>query len=81
MINFNGNNGGVKVMSRHTIKYEYDDDEIKLANPKVWCGVDIKERDWWLFRDAQQLALKVGGTVQPCKECVKAIISELEKEL
>lgn len=64
-------------MSRHVIKYEYDDGK-KLQRPTAWCGADGVG---WMFQDAQHVALSAGGTIQPCKRCIKAIIKELEKEL
>ena len=66
-------------MSRHVIKYEYRDGE-KLGRPVFWCGREMEYKQF-AFTDAQHLALSVGGSVQPCKNCIKAIIKELEKEL
>jgi len=64
---------------RCTVKHEYKDGK-KLQRPEYWCG---NQGIWgyWHFQDAQHLALSVGGSVQPCKECIKSIIKELEKEL
>ncbi len=68
-------------MTTHTIKYEYDDGK-KLAPHKIiyWCGRK-QGYERFNFMDAQHLALAVGGSIQPCKNCVKAIIRELKKEL
>ena len=66
-------------MSRHIIKFEYDDG-IKLENPILWCGKASSDFGW-MFQDAQHVALAVGGSIQPCKNCIKAIIKQLEKEL
>lgn len=65
-------------MSRHVIKYEYDDG-VKLKAPESWCGIYIK--DGWKFNGAQHVALSAGGSIQPCKRCIKAIIKNLEMEL
>lgn len=64
--------------ARHVIKYEYSDG-VKLDNPVLWCGLD--HNGSFCFSDAQHVALSVGGYIQPCKKCIKAIIRELEKEL
>jgi hypothetical protein len=64
-------------MASHVIKFEYDDGK-KLQRPVTWCGSD---EFGWMFQDAQHVALSVGGSVQPCKKCVRAIINELQKEL
>lgn len=66
-------------MKRHVIKLEYEDGK-KLQSPIVWCGREVGFSAW-LFQDAQHVALSVGGSVAPCKNCIKAIISELSKEL
>ena len=66
-------------MKRHVIKYEYDDGK-KLAKPTLWCGKESSGFDW-TFQDAQHVALTSGGSVAPCKNCVKAIIKELQKEV
>lgn len=63
----------------HVIKFEYDDGE-KLNTPVTWCGNAPKQFDW-LFQDAQHVSLSVGGSIQPCKNCIRAIIKQLEKEL
>jgi hypothetical protein len=65
-------------MSRHIIKYRYDDG-VKLTNPILWCG--RKSKHEWMFENADHAALSVEGSVQPCKNCIKAIIKQLEKEL
>jgi len=66
-------------MSTHVIKYEYEDGE-KLKKPILWCGKEGKSMTFY-FIDAQHVALAVGGSIQPCKNCIKAIIKELQKEL
>ncbi len=63
-------------MSRHVIKYEYKDG-VKLIVPELWCGKE--ERAY--FKDAQHVALAAGGSIAPCKNCIKAIIKQLSKEL
>lgn len=67
-------------MSRHVIKYEYKDGK-KLPTPEVWCGQKVAMGDEWMFMNAQHVALASGGSVAPCKKCIKAIIAQLEKEL
>ena len=66
-------------MSRHIIKFEYDDG-VKLEKPILWCGRKSSDFEWY-FLNAQHAALSVGGSIAPCKNCIKAIIKELEKEL
>lgn len=66
-------------MSRHVIKFEYRDG-VKLELPEYWCGRESNGFDW-AFTDAQHVALASGGSIQPCKNCVKAIIKALEVEL
>ena len=66
-------------MIKHVIKYEYDDGE-KLKKPILWCGREATGMDFY-FQDAQHVALAVCGSIQPCKNCIKAIIKELQKEL
>ena len=64
-------------MTNHVIKYDHIEG-VKLKKPVVWC---LSEHDHgWLFKNAQHVALAVGGSVSPCKACVKAIIKQLEKE-
>lgn len=65
-------------MSVHTVKHDYKDGE-KLTNPVSWCGKTLVYE--FHFLDTHHLALAVGGSHQPCKNCIKAIIKELEKEL
>ena len=55
-------------------------DGVELDAPVSWCGRNISKTDW-AFTDTHHLALAVGGSVQPCKKCVAAIIKELSKEL
>lgn len=66
-------------MVRHVIKYEYDEGA-RLKHPISWCGKELKGYDF-KFSDAQHVALAAGGSIQPCKNCIKAIIRNLEKEL
>ncbi|MFT6988174.1 MAG: hypothetical protein ACJASL_000134 [Paraglaciecola sp.] len=66
-------------MSRHVIKFEYDNG-VKLDRPTLWCKKDYNPHQF-VFNDAQHVALSVGGSIQPCKNCIKAIIKELSKEL
>jgi len=66
-------------MERHVIKFEYEDG-VKLAIPIVWCGKTVSGMEF-MFQDAQHVALAVGGSIEPCANCIKAIISELQKEL
>lgn len=68
-------------MSKHVVKYDHLDG-IKSAsrNFTLWCGRRLKPFDPY-YVDAQHLALSIGGSGQPCKNCIKAIIKELEKEL
>lgn len=67
------------IKARHVTKYEYTDG-IKLDNPIAWCGHAIQWHEWH-FNDAQHVALANGGSVQPCKLCVKEIIDALSVEL
>ena len=62
-------------MKRHVIKFEYEDGN-KVV---LWCG---RGHDGgWAFKDAGHVAIAVGGSVAPCKNCIKSIIKELEKEI
>lgn len=67
-------------MSKHVVKFEYEDGKkLHSYELKMWCGrVGSNE---FHFLDAQHVALSVGGSIQPCKNCIKAIIKELSKEL
>lgn len=66
-------------MARCTIKNQ-NTYGMQVLRSTSWCGRYL-DFDEWAFEDAQHLALVGGGSVQPCKSCVKAIIKELEKEL
>jgi len=66
-------------MKKHVIKLEYENGK-KLDKPILWCGIRSVPNTWY-FLDAQHLALSVGGSLQPCKNCVMAIIKTLQKEL
>ena len=64
---------------KHVIKFDFDEGE-RLPEPVLWCGAKSSKGQWY-FEDAQHIALSVGGSIAPCKECIKAIISELNKEI
>ncbi len=66
-------------MGQHVIKYEYKDGK-KLKRPTLWCGKAATGADFY-FQDAQHVALSSGGSAQPCENCIRAIIKELQKEL
>lgn len=66
-------------MSKHVIKYEYHEGT-KLKKPVLWCGGKANSFDWY-FQDAQHVALAVGGSTAPCKNCIRAVIRQLQKEL
>ena len=66
-------------MPRHTIKFEYENG-VKLDKPILWCKKEFNHHQAY-FQDAQYLALSVGGSIQPCKNCIKAIIKQLSEEL
>jgi hypothetical protein len=65
-------------MARHVIKYEYNDG-VKMPHPMSWCGRALVNE--FAFQDAQHVALAAGGSIQPCKKCIKKIIKALEQEL
>jgi len=65
--------------ARHVIKYTHDNG-IELPRPTAWCGHTIQRHEWH-FQDAQHAALAAGGSVQPCKLCVQAIVNALSVEL
>ena len=67
-------------MSKHVIKYTHEDG-VELVLPTLWCGRKSLGKGVWHFQDAQHVALAVGGSVQPCKGCIKAIIKQLNEEL
>ena len=62
---------------RHVIKHTHDDGK-ELTTPITWCGA---KGVGWLFNNTHHVALSVGGSVQPCRSCIRAIITELQKEL
>lgn len=66
-------------MAKHIIKLEHSDG-VKLPKPILWCNRPSDKVSWY-FQDAQHVALAVGGSIQPCKSCIKAIIKQLEIEL
>lgn len=47
----------------------------------TYCGREVIPTLIWCFTDVDHLVLSVGGSIRPCKECVQAIINELQKEL
>lgn len=65
---------------RHVIKYTHHDGE-ELPKPKYWCGREALMKDEWAFQGAQHVAVAAGGSIAPCKNCVKSIIKHLEIEL
>ena len=72
---------------RHTIKHVHlgpdpmhTSTQQQVIGIGYWCG-RVGDNNEWCFHDAQHLALSAGGSIQPCKNCVKAIIKELNKEL
>lgn len=65
-------------MERHVIKLTHEDGF--RITPKLWCGATYS-RYAWHFQSAQHVALAVGGSVEPCKACIRAIIKALETEL
>lgn len=64
---------------RHTAK-ETHDNGVELEKPIYWCD-RVPQFPEWHFTGADHLAASVGGSIQPCKKCIKAIIKELKKEL
>ena len=64
---------------RHVVKFDHEDGK-ELKKPILWCGA-IYRYPSFTFLDAQHVALSAGGSIAPCKKCIKAIIRELEKEL
>lgn len=66
--------------ARHVIKNTHKDGK-ELQFPTLWCGNEKARTERWIFQDAQHVALAVGGSVQPCKKCIKAIIKQLSEEL
>ena len=66
-------------MAAHTIKHTHEDGN-KLESPIYWCGKKSNPYQW-CFLDTHHLALSVGGSVAPCKNCVKAIIKTLNIEV
>jgi hypothetical protein len=63
----------------HTVKQTHSDGK-EMADVVYWCG-RLGSRYDWRFADAQHVALSAGGSQQPCKNCIKAIIKQLEIEL
>ena len=56
---------------RHVVKWEKEN--------KSWCGKNTQGT--WAFDGAQHVALAAGGSIAPCKNCIKAIIKQLSTEL
>ena len=65
-------------MSKHTVKRDHEDGA--PITPVFWCGRHPTAFEWY-FQDTHHLALSIGGSQQPCKLCIKAIIKELNREL
>ena len=63
-------------MKAHVIKYYTGLQSRKI----LWCGKKPKPLVWE-FMNANHVAISVGGRTAPCKNCIKAIIRELKKEL
>lgn len=66
-------------MKTHVIKRTHDDGKL-LPRPVFWCGINLPY-GLFHFLDTHHVALAVGGSIAPCKKCIRAIIRELEKEL
>ena len=66
-------------MPTHVVKLDHLEGK-KLHQPIFRCGRKARFREF-CFMDAQHVALAVGGSIQPCQNCIKAIIKELNKEL
>ena len=70
-------------MGKHIVKYDYRDG-VKLAKHEgeTWCGHQPQSADW-LFQDAQHALLSIEqcSSVEPCKECLKAIVRVVQKEV
>lgn len=70
---------------RCTIKWEkgsyLPDDSIRRLN-ESWCGRKFGRMEW-AFIDAAHVAAHCDnqGSQQPCKECLRGIITTIEKEL
>ncbi len=58
-------------MKRHVMN-----DKLRVT----YCGAKVTSFDWY-FVDASHVIHSVGGSIPPCKKCIKAIIKELKKEL
>jgi len=68
-------------MSNHVVKYTHLNGK-KLDKKTLWCGIDAPSNNSeFMFIDAQHVALAVRGSIQPCKNCIKAIIKQLSEEL
>ena len=65
-------------MNKHTVRHDHKDGV--AIQPIFWCGRKASGFEWY-FQDTHHLALSIGGSQQPCKLCIKAIIKELNREL
>lgn len=69
-------------LPHHVVKCEYDENGKKAVLPKLWCGRKSEHLPAQkYFCDTHHVALAVEGSLAPCKNCIKAIIKELSKEL
>ncbi len=66
-------------MTAHITKHTHEDGK-ELEKLMFWCGRESNGCEWH-FLDTHHAALAVGGSVQPCKSCVRAIVREFMKEL
>jgi len=67
---------------RHTVKQMFAEGD-GLPRPEYHCGRvgAVAPFNDFHFLDAGHLVRNVGGSIQPCKDCIRAIIRELNKEL
>jgi len=63
---------------RHVVRLVYRDGGAK--KPISWCGKELNSFDW-VFVDVQHLVNSVGGSIAPCKCCIKEIQDHLNQEL
>lgn len=62
---------------KHIIKFPLENNK-----KDSWCGAVISPTEWAL-EDAQHalLSIEQGSLVQPCKECLKAIVKVAQQEV
>ncbi|MGM5670077.1 hypothetical protein [Enterobacter cloacae] len=62
---------------KHIIKFPLENNK-----KESWCGAVISPTEW-AFEDAQHalLSIEQGSLVQPCKECLKAIVKVAQQEV